>query len=51
MLYEIGPDAEETMEQKGWDANEGLTHINEEEEEWEAGQASFLSSNLDQILA
>jgi hypothetical protein len=48
MLYEA--EADQTVTQ-GWDMNEGLTQVNEEEEDWEAGQASFLSSNLDQILA
>jgi hypothetical protein len=48
MLYEA--EADQTIN-KGWDMNEGLTQVNEEEEDWEAGQASVLSSNLDQILA
>lgn len=48
MLYEAEPD--QTIE-KGWDMNEGLTEVNEEEEDWEVSQASFLSSKLDQILA
>jgi hypothetical protein len=48
MLYEA--EADQTVTQ-GWDMNEGLTQVNEEEEGWEAGQASFLSSNLGQILA
>jgi hypothetical protein len=48
MLYEA--EADQTVTQ-GWDMNEGLTQVNEEEEDWETGQASFLSSNLDQILA
>jgi hypothetical protein len=48
MLYEA--EADQTVTQ-GWDMNEGLTQVNEEEEDWEAGQASFLSSNLGQILA
>lgn len=48
MLYEA--EADKTID-NGWDKNEGLTQVNEEEEDWEAGQASFLSSNLDQILA
>jgi hypothetical protein len=48
MLYEA--EADESMS-RGWDMNEGLTQVQEEEEDWETGQASFLSSNLDQILA
>ena len=51
MLYEAEGDAEQTMEERRWDMNEGLTQVNEEDEDWEVGQASFLSSNLDQILA
>ena len=51
MLYEAEGEAEQTMEDRRWDMNEGLTQVNEEDEDWEVGQASFLSSNLDQILA
>jgi hypothetical protein len=47
MLYEA--EADQTVTE-GWDMKEGLTQV-EEEEDWEAGQASFLSSNLGQILA
>jgi hypothetical protein len=51
MLYEAEGEAEQNVEERKWDMNEGLTQVNEEEEDWEANQASFLSSNLDQILA
>lgn len=48
MLYET--EGDETIGGKGWEASEGLSHVIEEEEDWEAGQASFLSSHPGGIL-
>lgn len=49
MLYET--DADETVGER-WDGNnEGLSHVMGEDEDWEAGQASFLSSRLGEVLA
>lgn len=47
MLYET--EGNETI--GGMDISEGLSHVMEEEEDWEAGQTSFLSSHLGEILA
>lgn len=49
MLYET--DEDETIGGPGRVAEEGLSHVLEEEEDWETGQASFLSSNLGSVLA
>lgn len=49
MLYETG--ADETIREAKWETSEGLSHVMEEEEDWEANQSSFLSSNLGEVLA
>lgn len=49
MLYET--DADETIREAKWEASEGLSHVMEEEEDWEASQTSFLSSHLGEVLA
>jgi hypothetical protein len=54
MLYETEGDQSGSATEQStarWDMEEGLTHVSEEEEHWEAGQASFLSSNLEHVVA
>ena len=51
MLYETDGDGDETIREARWETSEGLSHVMEEEEDWEAGQQSFLSSNLGEVLA
>jgi hypothetical protein len=49
MLYET--DNDETVREAKWETAEGLSHVMEEEEDWEASQQSFLSTNLGEVLA
>lgn len=50
LLYET--DADESLAgPNAFMAGEGLSHVMEEEEDWEAGQASFMSSNMGAVLA